>query len=84
MNIATIILVFLVSWWMVFFMALPIGVRAQSETEDEMVAGTVSSAPGNPNLKKKAIYTTVIAVVITIAYYFLATSGLVSFRGTGA
>jgi len=80
MNVATFILVFVVSWWMVFFIALPIGVRAQSETEDEVVAGTVPSAPGNPNLKKKVIYTTLAAVVLTTAYYFLATSGLISFR----
>jgi len=80
MNIATVILVFVISWWMVFFAALPIGVRAQSEENGDVTEGTVPSAPSNPNLKKKAFYTTIIAVFITVGYYFLATSGWISFR----
>ena len=80
MNIATIILVFVISWWMVFFAVLPIGVRAQNETEEGVEKGTVPSAPANPNLKKKMLLTRLIAVVFTVGYYFLATSGLVSFR----
>ncbi len=81
MNIATVFLVFVIAWWMVFFAALPVGVRAQNETDEEIQEGTVHSAPTNPNLKKKALWTTLIAVIITIAYYYLATSGLISFRG---
>jgi len=80
MNIATVILVFVVAWWMVFFAALPIGIRSQEESGEEITKGTVPSAPSNPNLKKKALYTTAVAVLITIAYYFLATSGLINFR----
>ena len=81
MNFATVILVFAIVWWLVFFAALPIGVRAQNETDEGITKGTVPSAPSNPNLKKKAFYTTLVAVVITIGYYFLATSGWISFRG---
>jgi len=81
MNIATIILVYVIAWWMVFFAALPVGVKAQNESDEEMVEGTAPSAPTNPNLKKKAIYTSVIALGITIAYYYLASSGIISFRG---
>lgn len=84
MNIATILLVFVIAWWMIFFAALPVGVRAQHEVEDEdgepITEGTAPSAPVNPNLKKKAMWTTVIAVVVTIGYYYLANSGLVNFR----
>lgn len=80
MNIATIILVFVVTWWLVFFAALPVGVKAQDESDEGVTKGTVPSAPVNPNLKKKALYTTLVAVVFTVAYYFLATSGLISFR----
>ncbi len=81
MNIATIILVFVISWWMVFFAALPIGVRAQDEADEEITEGTVPSAPSNPNLKKKMFWTTIVAILVTIGYYYLATSGLISFRG---
>ncbi|NVJ99276.1 MAG: DUF1467 family protein [Alphaproteobacteria bacterium] len=80
MNIATIILVYVIAWWLVFFAALPIGVRAQNETEEGVEAGTVPSAPANPNLKKKMIITSLIALAFTVGYYFFATSGLVSFR----
>ena len=80
MNIATIILVFAITWWLVFFAALPIGVRAQSEDDEGVVDGTIPSAPRNPQLKKKALYTTGVAILLTIGYYFLATSGWISFR----
>lgn len=80
MSIATIILVYVVAWWMVFFAALPVGVRSQHETEEGVTAGTEPGAPANPNLKIKAIVTSGIALVLTVAYYFLATSGIFSFR----
>ena len=82
MNIATIILVYVIAWWMVFFAALPVGVRSQHESPEEFVPGTEPAAPVNPNLKKKMLITSVIALVLTVAYYFLATSDLISFRQT--
>jgi predicted secreted protein len=80
MNIATIILVYVVVWWMVFFAALPIGVRSQHESEEGITEGTEPGAPSNPNLLKKAFYTSLIAAVLTTGYYFLAESGAVNFR----
>ncbi|RMB08827.1 DUF1467 family protein [Eilatimonas milleporae] len=71
MNIATIILVYVICWWMVFFAMLPVGVKAQHESEDGVVQGTVPSAPVNPNLKKKALITSVIALVLTTGYYLI-------------
>lgn len=80
MNIATIILVYVIAWWMVFFAVLPFGVRSQHETEEGVTEGTEPGAPANPMLKKKILITSLIAVVITTAYYFLATSDLITFR----
>ncbi|WP_262695098.1 DUF1467 family protein [Kordiimonas aquimaris] len=80
MNPATIILVYVIAWWMVFFAALPVGVKAQHESPEDMVKGSPESAPVNPNLKTKAKVTSVIAAALTIAYYFLATSDLINFR----
>lgn len=80
MGIVTLILVYVVVWWLVFFAALPVGVRHQQDEDETRVEGTDPGAPSNPNLKKKAIYTSVIALIITVAYYFLATSDLISFR----
>ncbi len=80
MNIATVLLVFAIAWWLVFFVSLSVGVRAQTEDNEDIVKGTVPSAPSNPNLKMKVRYTTAIAAVLTVIYYFIATSGLISFR----
>ncbi|WP_417461745.1 DUF1467 family protein [Kordiimonas sp.] len=80
MNIATVILVYVIAWWMVFFCMLPIGIRSQSESNVQEVEGVDPGAPVNPNLKKKILITTVIALVLTVAYYFLATSELITFR----
>lgn len=80
MNIATVLLVFVVAWWLVFFAVLPWGVRSQHETEEGVTEGTEPGAPANPNLKKKIIVTTLIAIVLTTAYYVVATSDWISFR----
>lgn len=80
MSAFTVILVFLVSWWMVFFMLLPRGVVSQHEVDEERVAGTDPGAPVTPNLWKKAQHATIAAVGITIAYYFVAESNLIDFR----
>lgn len=83
MNIPTIILVFVVTWWMSFFVALPMGVKAQNEGkegEEGVTKGTVPSAPSNPNIKKKAKYVTLIAVLVTALYYYLVSTGLVNMR----
>ncbi|MBO6503699.1 MAG: DUF1467 family protein [Kordiimonadaceae bacterium] len=80
MSIVTILLVFVVIWWLVFFAVLPLGVQSQDEAGDELEKGHDPGAPANPNLKKKMLYTTIIAAVLTVGYYFVATSGLVDFR----
>lgn len=80
MNPVTIVLVFVIIWWLVFFMSLSFGVKAQNETEDGIAKGTIPSAPSDPKLKKKMLYSTCIALVLTVIYYFVATSGLISFR----
>lgn len=80
MSFVTIILVFVVIWWLTFFAVLPVGVRGQHETGGDQVEGTDPGAPTNPNLKKKALATSVIAALLTLIYYFIATSGLIDFR----
>ena len=48
------LVVFLIVWWLVFFMMLPIGVRSQEEAGD-IVAGTEPGAPMAPDLLKKKL-----------------------------
>lgn len=54
-------------WWLVFFCLLPIGVKNAHEVGEKTVDGQELGAPVKPNLKKKAFYTTLIAVALTLA-----------------
>lgn len=78
MNIANIILVFAIAWWLSFFMLLPVGVRSQHETDDVQVAGTDPSAPVNPALGKKALGATVIAAVLTGLCMWVVETGILA------
>jgi predicted secreted protein len=64
MNITAGLVIYVISWWMVFFMMLPLGVKAQDEDGEEAVPGTHTSAPKNPNLLKKSVYASFFAAII--------------------
>ena len=55
--------VFFTIWWIVLFVTLPFGVRSLHET-DEKLEGADPGAPVAPQLAKKAIWTTVLAIVV--------------------
>ncbi|MBD3665813.1 DUF1467 family protein [Sulfitobacter aestuariivivens] len=57
------LVLFAVIWSMTFFVALPIRVQTQGDLKD-IVPGTHAGAPEHHHLKKKAIWTTVVALVI--------------------
>ena len=59
-----IFVTFVIAWWLVFFAALPFGVRGQIEA-GSVAPGTEPAAPENPRLLPKALVTTGIAVVLT-------------------
>ena len=80
MTLVSTALIYVVTWWLVFFMALPIGARSYHEAGEEVEAGNVSSAPMRPRLWLKAGVTTGIAAVLTLIAYFLIDSGALSFR----
>lgn len=56
--------IFIISWWLSFFAVLPIGVQSQLEDGD-VADGTEEGAPAEPMLRKKAIWATIGAVVLT-------------------
>ena len=70
------IFVYFLIWWVVLFAVLPWGVRMPDNPEP----GHATSAPVNPNLWRKAGATTVISFLIWLVVYWIAASGLVSFR----
>ena len=69
MGIVTGIIVFVLIWWVVIFAVLPFG-----HTRD------VDGTPQAPNLKRKLLITSIVAVLIWAAIYVLIESDIVSFR----
>ena len=76
MNIASLIVVYVIVWWVVFFMALPWGVR-RAEGGD---LGNDPGAPANPRLLLKAVVTTVIAAALTAAVWWVVVSDIVDLQ----
>ena len=82
MNGFTIVLVYVVVWWLVLFPMLSRGVTSQCDHDGKMVEGTDPGAPVNPQLGRKLIKTSLIAAVITLAFWFVEDMGLIDFRNT--
>ena len=60
-----------VIWSMIFLVALPIRVKTQGDLSD-VVPGTHAGAPEHHHLKKKALWTTLVAAIIWgVAAYFI-------------
>lgn len=78
MDIASSIVVYVLLWWLVFFMALPIGVQVPDRSEVE--SGHATSAPRRPYLGRKALAATVVAAVLWGAVYLLVDGDFYSFR----
>jgi predicted secreted protein len=63
MAVTSGIVLFAVIWAMTFLIALPIRVQTQGDLKD-IVPGTHAGAPEHHHLKKKAVWTTVVAAVL--------------------
>lgn len=74
MTITAALVLFSVTWFMVFFCVLPLRFRSQAQA-GSVVPGTPASAPADAMLKPKAKITTVIATLITVVLYLIITSG---------
>jgi predicted secreted protein len=70
------IVAYVIIWWMVLFAVLPFGVRPVEKGD----IGHAAGAPANPRLWLKAGVTTLVAGLIWLGFYALATSGLINFR----
>ena len=73
MSLATGVMVYFLSWWLIWFMLLPIGIVTQEESGEGVVPGTPKSAPIKAKrLLWKALAATILAgVVWGIAYYII-------------
>ena len=70
------VVVFVIVWWLVFFMTLPVGVRRAGEVE----RGNDPGAPERAMLGLKAAVTTVIASLLTLLVFLLIDSEWFTFR----
>lgn len=66
MQPATVVLIYVIIWWVILFMALPIGLRGSG-------IDPKTGAPKIPNLRKKALWVSGIAVVVTAIVVTLVT-----------
>ena len=55
MTITAALVLFAVLWFLILFIALPINLKTQRES-GEVIEGTPSSAPENPQIKKKMFW----------------------------
>jgi predicted secreted protein len=83
MPITTALAIFFLIWWVVLFAVLPWGVRSQQEG-GEVAPGTDPSAPTIPNLKRKLVWTTLVAAVIFAGCYGVYAERLVTVEGLAA
>ncbi|MFZ5608913.1 MAG: DUF1467 family protein [Pseudomonadota bacterium] len=71
------LVVLVLIWWVVLFMVLPWGAASYHERGEEVAPGHAPSAPLAPRLKKKALVTTAIALVLWLAYVGLFETGFI-------
>ena len=79
MEVAPGIVLYVVIWFLTFFVALPIRVTTQGDA-GEVEPGTHAGAPQVHNLRKKALWTTLVAFVIWAVIAGIIVSGWISVR----
>ena len=82
MNWFSGIVVFVIIWWLVFFMTLPIGIRSPDEAGVEVEQGHAPSAPVRPRLLLKAGVTTAVSIVLWGIAYWVIEADVISFRSS--
>lgn len=80
MSLVSGIVSFVIIWWLVFFMMLPIGVRRNDNPEP----GHDHGAPEKPALWRKALVTSLIAAVLFLIWWYMNIAGMVGFSRGGA
>ena len=64
MKPVSIVAIYLLFWMLTLFAVLPFGVRTSREEGQKPVHGEADSAPVNPQIKTKLIWTTLISAVL--------------------
>lgn len=80
MNVWGGIVIYVILWWCVFFVVLPVGVRGRWESESDGVAGADPGAPSDPGLRKKMLWTSLITLGLWAVVVAIILSGVINFR----
>ena len=78
MTIGSALAIYLLFWWLTLFIVLPIGVRTTRESGGEPSLGEADSAPANPMLAKKLLWTTLASAVLFALFYANYAAGWVT------
>jgi predicted secreted protein len=68
MSVTGLVIIYIIIWWIVFFIILPIDVNRQKTVK---IDGEDAGSPENPKIVKKFIYCTGITTVIFMIIYLL-------------
>lgn len=70
----TLIALYFIVWWIALYAVLPIGVKNAHESGLEVEKGNDAGAPVAPNLGKKAILTSLLAIPLTLIMAVIITN----------
>ena len=77
MSVLEIIIFFLVVWWPVFFILLPIGYEQLPQSKNFKFA---KSAPKKPNVLIKFIFASVFSLIITLTFWIMSYLNIFSLK----
>ena len=77
MSLPTSIAIYFIIWWVVLFAVLPWGVRSQQE-HGAITPGSDPGAPAIPGLKRKLVWTTIVAGIVFAFWYVVYTYRLIA------
>lgn len=76
MSLTSILAIYFIVWWLMFFLLLPWGNRSHSEAGAEIVPGSMAEAPARPRLWLKAGIAAIIAVFVLLGVNAVVISDL--------
>ncbi|MCH1456252.1 DUF1467 family protein [Planktomarina sp.] len=79
MPITSALVLFAVIWFLTLFIVLPLRLQTQGDV-GEIEPGTHAGSPENPQMKKRFMVTTVVAVLIWAVIAGTIISGVISVR----
>ncbi len=82
MTISASIVLYAVVWFMTLFVVLPLRLKSQEEAGD-VVPGTPSSAPADPQIKKRMKIVTLVGTVVWIVICTLIITDILSMENLG-